>query len=199
MSDIFEEIKRKAAEAMEAEKETGKEKEAVPDVSVNIAGIVKNSIVDGPGIRYAIFTQGCPHNCPGCHNPETNPFGTGTDRKIASILAEIDDDPLLEGITLSGGEAFCQPEPLVELCKAVRARDLDIFAYSGWTYEELMAGKAGDKAIELLELCDYLVDGRYVDAKRDLRLQFRGSSNQRIIDLNKTREKGDVVLSEYMK
>ena len=153
--------------------------------NLRISGIVPESIVDGPGFRYVIFTQGCPHHCPGCHNPQTHSFGGGYDADIPAMLEEIRQDPLLDGVTFSGGEPFCQPEALVPIAKAVKQMGKTIFAYTGYTLEELLDLAKGRPAIlELLRLCDTLVDGPYVEALRDLDLEFRGSSNQRMIDLH---------------
>ena len=162
---------------------------------LRVAGIVNDSIVDGRGIRLAVFVQGCPHRCPGCHNPETHDFGGGHDDDTDRIFEVFRKNPLLRGITFSGGEPFCQPAPLVELAKKVHAVGKDVTAYSGWTYEELC--EKHDPAIDaLLAECDVLVDGRFIEALKDLELTFRGSSNQRLIDLNRTRETGAVTLLE---
>lgn len=152
---------------------------------LRLSGIIDESIVDGPGIRYVIFTQGCPHHCPGCHNPQTHDFSGGFNADIPAILEAIREDPLLDGITLSGGEPFCQAEALIPLVKEVRKMGMTVFVYSGYTLEQLLElGKAKPEVIELLKLCDTLVDGPYVEALRDLDLEFRGSSNQRLIDLH---------------
>lgn len=174
--------------------------------SIRMAGIMRESIVDGPGIRFAIFCQGCPHDCPGCHNPETHDFAGGYDCSIDRILEEIDRDPMLAGVTFSGGEPMCQPVAFSKLGKAVKERGLDITIYSGYTLEQLIdrvKGKGTGKdlsveerkaTLELLEMADILIDGPYVASLRDLTLAFRGSSNQRVIDLKKTRECGRVHL-----
>ncbi|MGI5893363.1 MAG: anaerobic ribonucleoside-triphosphate reductase activating protein [Candidatus Merdivicinus sp.] len=152
---------------------------------LRLSGIIAESIVDGPGIRYAIFTQGCPHHCPGCHNPQTHDFAGGYEADLDAMLAEIKADPLLEGITLSGGEPFCQPEALIPLVQEVRKMGKTVFAYSGYTIEQLLELSKQRPAIgELLHLCDTLVDGPYVESLRDIDLLFRGSSNQRMIDLH---------------
>ena len=133
---------------------------------LRLSGIIDESIVDGPGIRYVIFTQGCPHHCPGCHNPQTHDFSGGFNADIP-------------------GEPFCQAEALIPLVKEVRKMGKTVFVYSGYTLEQLLElGKAKPEVIELLKLCDTLVDGPYVEALRDLDLEFRGSSNQRLIDLH---------------
>lgn len=152
--------------------------------TVRIAGVVKQSIVDGPGMRFVVFTQGCPHKCEGCHNPQTHSFSAGYDCEIQKILAEIDKNPLLKGLTLSGGEPFSRAGELLPMVKAVRAKGMDVFCYTGYTFEELIAMSELDAAVaELLTLIDILVDGRFILAERDLELRFRGSRNQRILDL----------------
>ena len=163
--------------------------------SLRIAGIVRESIVDGPGIRFTIFCQGCPHACDGCHNPETHDFAGGKDVSIERLLEEIDKDPLLAGVTFSGGEPFCQPEGFVELGKRIKERGLNITAFSGYTLEELMSLGIQNAAIaELLELTDILIDGPFQKELKDLTLQFRGSKNQRVIDMNETRKRGEVSI-----
>ena len=162
---------------------------------LRIAGIVRESIVDGPGIRFTIFCQGCPYDCPGCHNPETHDFDGGQDCSTDRLLEEIDKDPLLAGVTFSGGEPFCQPEAFAKLAASVRERGLSVTVFTGYTFEELTEMAQEDIHIaRLMELTDILIDGRFVKALRDLTLQFRGSCNQRIIDMNRTREQGSVVL-----
>ena len=163
--------------------------------SLRIAGIVRESIVDGPGIRFTVFCQGCPHACEGCHNPETHDFAGGKDVSIDRLLEEIDKDKLLAGVTFSGGEPFCQPEGFVELGKKVKERGLNITAFSGYTLEELKEMSMQSAAVaELLELTDILIDGPFRKELRDLTLQFRGSSNQRVIDMNETRKCGEVTI-----
>ncbi|HWP51893.1 MAG TPA: anaerobic ribonucleoside-triphosphate reductase activating protein, partial [Clostridia bacterium] len=151
--------------------------------SIRLAGIVRESIVDGPGIRLTVFVQGCPHHCPGCHNPDTHdPLG-GYDCALQKILDAFDADPLLRGVTLSGGEPFEQATGLLPLAQAVRRRGKDVVAFSGYTYEELLKKGGENPAIlELLSHCCLLVEGRFVLSQRDLSLRFRGSRNQRLID-----------------
>lgn len=165
--------------------------------SIRLAGIVRESIVDGPGIRFTVFCQGCPHGCEGCHNPETHDFAGGSDCSIDKLIAEIDKDPLLAGVTFSGGEPFCQPEGFVNLGMKIKERGLNITTFSGYTLEKLteMAAQNADVG-RLLELTDILIDGPFVKEQRDLTLQFRGSRNQRVIDMNKTRERGEMILWE---
>lgn len=163
--------------------------------SIRIAGIVRESIVDGPGIRFTVFCQGCPHACEGCHNPETHDFTGGSDCSIDRLLEEIEKNPLLAGVTFSGGEPFCQARGFAELAKKVREKNLSITVFSGYTLEQLNEmGKQDEDVRELLQLTDILIDGPYIKELRDLTLRFRGSSNQRVIDMNRTREKGETVL-----
>ena len=163
--------------------------------AIRIAGIMREPIVDGPGVRFAIFCQGCPHNCPGCHNPETHDFEGGRNVSIERLLEEIDRDRLLKGVTFSGGEPTCQAESFAALGEEVKKRGLTITLFSGYTYEQLLK-RAGDEPAlkKLLYLTDLLIDGPFIEAEKDLTLPFRGSINQRLIDMNRTREKGDIVL-----
>lgn len=162
-------------------------------MEIRLAGVVTESITDGPGIRYTVFTQGCPHGCPGCHNPQTHDFQAGSLRTVDDIFEEFRRNPMLKGITFSGGEPFCQPAALAELAARVHAAGRDVVTYSGWTYEELTAMRnAGIQ--RLLDETDLLVDGKFILARKNLELLFRGSENQRIIDMKKTREAGKIVL-----
>jgi anaerobic ribonucleoside-triphosphate reductase activating protein len=152
--------------------------------TIRIAGVIRQSIVDGPGMRFVVFTQGCPHHCPGCHNPETHSFSGGYDCETEQILAEIARNPLLKGLTLSGGEPFARPAELLPLVKAVRGRGMDVICYTGYTFEELLATSELDPAVEeLMQNIDILKDGRYIHEERDLELKFRGSRNQRLLDM----------------
>ena len=147
-------------------------------MNMRIAGIVNDSIVDGPGLRLAIFAQGCPHHCPGCHNPESHDFAGGSDMDTEKIIARMDANPLLDGITLTGGEPFEQPDACRILADAAHARGLNVWAYSGYTFEQLCAVPEKRR---LLEACDVLADGPFLLAERSLDLRFRGSKNQRVL------------------
>ncbi len=162
---------------------------------LKIAGIVPESIVDGPGVRYALFVQGCPHHCPGCHNPQTHDFSGGTEVPPESILAELDHMPWISGITFSGGEPFCQPEALSWLAAQLKARGKHIIAYSGYTFEELTA--MDDPFIRaLLEKLDLLIDGRFILEQKSMELHFRGSTNQRILDMPASLVAGQPIWAE---
>ena len=161
---------------------------------LKIAGVVDESIVDGPGIRYVVFVQGCPHHCRGCHNEQTHDFGGGTEVAVSAVLAEIDGDPLISGVTFSGGEPFCQAQALCALAEGIKERKKDLMIYSGYTYEELLSMAETDPwTARLLQMADRLVDGPFVLEERDLELPFRGSRNQRYIDLGETRREGRLV------
>lgn len=158
------------------------------DKILRIAGIIEESIVDGPGFRFVVFTQGCKRRCKGCHNEETWDLDGGKTVAIDQILKMLDENPLLDGITLSGGEPFLQPEACCMLAEGARERGLDVMTYTGFTYEELLEGVDENEEInearrKLLRLTDMLVDGPFVVEKKSLNLLFRGSSNQRLLYL----------------
>jgi len=164
-------------------------------MEIRVNGLVNDSIVDGPGLRLAVFVQGCSHGCLGCHNPGTHdPLG-GQVMDTGEIVQMLQENPLLDGLTLSGGEPFEKPGPCLLLAEAAKGLGLSVWVYSGYTYEQLKENQ--DPAVAgLLAVCDVLVDGRFVLAQRSLDLDFRGSGNQRLVDLRKTRESGRVVLWE---
>ena len=162
-------------------------------MKIRLAGIVDESIVDGKGIRMTVFTQGCPHHCPGCHNPQTHDFTGGTEEDTDEIFERFCENPLLRGITFSGGEPFCQPVPLKVLADRVHSVKKDVTIYTGWTYEQLLAMHDPD-VDALLSVCDVLVDGPFVESLKDPDLLFRGSENQRLIDMRVTRETGNIAL-----
>ncbi|GHU84266.1 anaerobic ribonucleoside-triphosphate reductase activating protein [Clostridia bacterium] len=159
-----------------------------------VFGVESDSIVDGPGLRLAIFTQGCPHRCPGCHNPHSHDPAGGREMTVGEILDTIKKNPLLSGITLTGGEPLEQAAACLALVRALPP-GLNVWLYSGYTYEEIAQSGDPDR-LALLGACDVLVDGRFVLAERSLELRFRGSRNQRLIDLKKTAVAGQVVLWE---
>ncbi|MCH5324171.1 MAG: anaerobic ribonucleoside-triphosphate reductase activating protein [Eubacterium sp.] len=167
-------------------------------MNIRIAGTVPESIVDGPGIRYTIFTQGCPHHCEGCHNPETHDFNGGRLAETDKIYEHIVKDPLLRGVTYSGGDPFCQPAPLYDLGKKLKENTkLDIMIYTGYTFEQLLKMAESDSDVKgLLSVADIIVDGKFILSQRSLELKFKGSSNQRIIDVPASLKTGKVVLKE---
>jgi anaerobic ribonucleoside-triphosphate reductase activating protein len=162
-------------------------------MTIRIAGIVPESIVDGPGFRFTVFTQGCFHDCPGCHNPETHDPTGGQAVTVESLLDAMRKNSLLDGLTLSGGEPFLQVDACIRLAAEARGMGLNIWAYSGYTFEELAADPEKRR---LLEACDVVVDGRFVLSERTLEKRFRGSKNQRVIDVRKSLECGEIVPEE---
>lgn len=193
-------------------------KQNTPPVSLRLAGVVRESIVDGPGLRFAIFCQGCPHNCPKCHNQDTHDFSGGYDCDIQKIVNAIEENPLLSGVTFSGGEPSHQPVAFLEIAKKVKSRGLNIWMYSGYTLEELLSranstisdlnnmnensSQTSEKNEEqvalkgLLSLIDVLVDGKFINELKDLTLPFRGSKNQKLIDMAATKRHNKIVLYE---
>ena len=157
---------------------------------LKISGIVMDSIVDGPGLRMAVFTQGCPHRCPGCHNPESHDPDGGRWMDVSEIARMV--NPLISGVTLTGGEPLEQAGACLALIDAL-PEGLSVWVYSGYTYEEIMRGGTEEQRA-LIGVADVLVDGRFLEEKRTLALAFRGSGNQRVIDLGETRREGEVVV-----
>lgn len=153
------------------------------DLTLRIAGIEEDSIVDGPGLRMTVFAQGCLRNCKGCHNPQTHALDQGTLTSAKDLLTQFCSDPLLSGITFSGGEPFLQPEPLLWLAKEVHRLGKNVMAFSGYTLEELLdQGLERPAVTDLVNEVDYLVDGPYIEELRNLELEYRGSSNQRYLN-----------------
>ena len=189
------------------------------DAKLRLYGFSQESFVDGPGIRVAVFVQGCDNACENCHNPNSWDVNGGDEHTVRDIIKMIkkaapltphkvkgalplgDDNKKaprqrkVRGVTFSGGEPFLQAGALAEVAKAVRRLGLDITTYTGHTYEEL-AQRDDENVQALLNLTDYLIDGPYIHSLRNIGLKFRGSSNQRIIDMNETRKAGHVVLFE---
>lgn len=160
-------------------------------MEIRIAGTVSESIVDGPGFRYTVFVQGCPHNCAGCHNPQTHDPSGGKLVDTDELFKECVEDPLNKGVTFSGGEPFLQAAALCELGKRFKERGMSLWCYSGWTWEELQ--DRGEDVQNLLSIVDVLVDGRFIAERRTLSLPFRGSDNQRLVDVRASIKKGSVV------
>ena len=159
---------------------------------LNLSGIVTDSIVDGPGIRVSVFSQGCPHHCPGCHNPETWEFSVGTDMTPEQVFAIVKSNPLCKGVTFSGGEPFAQAEEFARLAQLLKADGYEIASYTGYTFEQLLQGTPAQKA--LLSKLDVLIDGPFIQAEKSLELSFRGSANQRILDVQKSLAENKAVL-----
>ena len=159
-------------------------------MKIKINNYILESYVDGPGIRFSLFTQGCPHHCKGCHNPQTHDFDAGKEIEIQTIVDKMVANPLLDGITLTGGEPFCQVNECLELIKQLKKanHNYDVITYTVLTIEELLkkGHTENPQILEFLSYIDYLIDGPFVLELRDLDIDFRGSKNQRIIDAKKS-------------
>lgn len=165
------------------------------------APLTFDSIVDGPGLRTVIWTQGCPHLCPGCHNPQTHDMQAGFMMDSEEIIKQIKATKLQKGVTLSGGEPFLQSEALIEIAREVKKLGMDVWAYTGFHYEFLINEKnpKHEHNIRLLQYVDTLVDGRFMEQLKSVHLLFRGSSNQRIINVQQSLLQQEVVcFEEYM-
>ena len=152
-------------------------------MKIVIAGAKKHSLVDGPGVRYTLFMQGCPHNCKGCHNPDTHDINKGKILDVKDVYNDIITTRYIDGVTISGGDPFFQPEALCELLKMLKEQGLSIWCYSGWRFEDLLLNKKQAKALKYV---DVLVDGKFEEDKKSKECMFRGSTNQRIIDVQAT-------------
>lgn len=161
-----------------------------------VSGVIWESVVDGDGIRTVIFASGCRHNCMGCHNPLTHDFKYGVnftlDRQM-EVVNKVKNNPLIEGITLSGGDCMYSTIDAIEFIRLFKTHCSmkDIWIYTGYTYEQIIAD---NNKLELLKLCDVLVDGRFIEEQKDLTLKFKGSANQRIINIQKSLQQNKVVL-----
>lgn len=150
---------------------------------VRMHGMLRHSLVNGPGVRCVLFLQGCNHHCPGCQNPETHDIQGGTECSIQSILADILTDRNLDGVTLSGGDPLLQPEACIEIAKACMQHGLSVWVYTGYQFEDIYAGKLGEAAQKVLCYTDILVDGLFDAALKSEDCLWRGSTNQRLIDV----------------
>ena len=164
------------------------------------ADLQTDSIVDGPGLRAVIWTQGCSHHCKGCQNPQTWDFNGGGLVPIDMVKDAIDELEYQDGLTFSGGDPMFQPEACNIIADYAKRKGLNIWVYTGFTYEELITlGKKKPIYMEFLSKIDVLVDGRFILEERDLSLLFRGSRNQRLIDVPKTLDSGRIILFDEHK
>ncbi len=169
------------------------EKAPVPSV-IRLAGVIRESIVDGPGIRFVVFTQGCPHGCPGCHNPATHDPRGGYNSEINGLVAAFQKNPMLQGLTLSGGEPFAQAHACAALAGRIHALGKDVVAFTGYTLEQLLRGATPENGWSmLLKETDILIDGPFLLAQKTLTLPFRGSRNQRMLNVPASLEQGKAV------
>ena len=164
---------------------------------MRIAGTVQDSIVDGPGFRFVLFTQGCPHHCEGCQNPQTHDPEGGTEISVEEIVRQLLSNPLTDGITFSGGEPFEQAADCALIAGKAREHGLNVWTYTGYTFERLVEKMKTDRGTEeLLKLTDVLVDGRFVLAEKSFDVPWRGSRNQRLIDVPQSLATGRAVERE---
>lgn len=172
--------------------------------NLRVANIVKDSIVDGPGLRYVIFVQGCYHKCEGCHNPQTHDPQGGFNKNTDEIFAELICNPTYSGVTFSGGEPFLQADALADLAirinKNIGFHEMDIICYTGYTFEHLWNAIKKEQIMSYMRLLyniDYLIDGPFIKEKASLDCKWRGSTNQRIIDVRATiKNDGEIVLAD---
>lgn len=160
------------------------------------APLTVDSIVDGPGLRMVLWTQGCEHHCRGCHNPQTHDLQGGYEIDSEDIIKQMEVAKLQKGITLSGGEPFLQAKALIPIAHAAKQLELDVWSYTGFTWEQLTAASSPTRldCYKLLQYIDILVDGRFIQQKKSVDLRYKGSSNQRIIDVQQSLKLGKIVL-----
>jgi len=164
------------------------------DMDIRLFGTANDSIVDGPGIRFAVFVQGCPHNCSDCHNPTSHSFNGGYLKDIDELADEIKRNPLLDGVTFSGGEPFCSAKELSVLADKL---SMHVVCYTGYLFEDLISGANEDNQwLELLNRIDILIDGPFMADKKSYDLLFKGSSNQRIIDVKRSLSEKITVIAD---
>lgn len=162
-------------------------------MDIKIAGTIKHSSVNGPGVRYVLFMQGCPHKCEGCQNPETHNLNGGTTTNTKQIIDDILKTNFIDGVTLSGGDPFMQPKATLEMVMNLKKKGLNIWIYTGYLFESIYAGELGDDAKKILNYCDVLVDGKFVKNFLSENTIYRGSSNQRLVDLKKSLNTGKAI------
>lgn len=164
------------------------------NAKLKIASVVDDSVVDGPGYRYTIFTQGCAHNCIGCHNLKTHDYNAGSYINYEDISKDLKKFKYIKAVTFSGGEPLDQPEALAEFVKNLKNAGYHILIYTGYTYEQIQKNQ---KKFEAIKNADILIDGKFEITKKSLNLKYRGSNNQRIIDIQETIKNNELVLSNY--
>lgn len=164
---------------------------------IRLSGVIEESVVDGPGWRFVIFTQGCHKRCVGCHNSETQPLDAGYIEKIDNLRKQWNSNPLITGVTISGGEPFIQPDKTIQIVKLAKQDNKHVVVYSGYYYDQLrLMAKRYPSVDEILNTADILVDGPFEIHKKDLNLLFRGSANQRLIDLKRSDYNKPFILKE---
>lgn len=166
--------------------------------TIRLSGIAYESLVNGPGVRRVFFSQGCTHNCKGCFNPDTHDFNGGEERDMDELIEDVIKNPMIKGVTFSGGDPFERAEEFSYMAKGFKRNNLNIWSYTGYTFEEILKGMDERKCFkELLNNIDVLVDGKFQENEKEDGLMYRGSKNQRIIDIQKTLQVGEVIILEY--
>ncbi len=168
------------------------------DKDIRLSGIAYESLVNGPGIRRVFFSQGCKHNCKGCFNPDTHDFNGGENRNMDELIESVLDNPMIKGVTFSGGDPLEQAEKFAYMAKAFKNNNLNVWCYTGYTYEYIREHKDENNGWnELLNNIDVLVDGKFEEENMQEGLKFRGSTNQRIIDIKESLNHGKIVTLDY--
>jgi anaerobic ribonucleoside-triphosphate reductase activating protein len=165
-------------------------------MKVRIAGLIHESVTDGPGIRSVLFFQGCPHRCLECHNPQTWSFDGGQEFDIQEVVQRFRITPLLSGVTFSGGEPFGQAAAAAEIAREIKTQQVNLWVYTGYTWEELLEKRKQPGFVDLINLADVIVDGPFIKALKTSCLPYRGSANQRIILVKESLSRNQVVLWE---
>ena len=166
--------------------------------NIRLSGIAYESLVNGPGMRRVFFSQGCKHNCKGCFNPDTHDFNGGEERNMDELIKDVIENPILRGVTFSGGDPWEQADKFAYMAKAFKEHNLSVGSYTGYTFEYIIDHKNERKGwADLLDNIDVLVDGRFEEEKKDEGLKFRGSSNQRIIDVQESLKQEKVIILDY--
>ncbi|MDO5517879.1 MAG: anaerobic ribonucleoside-triphosphate reductase activating protein [Clostridium sp.] len=168
------------------------------DKNIRLSGIAYESLVNGPGMRRVFFAQGCNHHCKGCFNPDTHDFNGGEERDMDELIKDVLDNPILRGVTFSGGDPWEQADKFAYMAKAFKDNNLNVWSYTGYTFEYILAHKDEHTGWnELLNNIDVLVDGRFEEDMTQDGLKFRGSVNQRIIDVKESLKSGKVLTLDY--
>ncbi|WP_244834262.1 anaerobic ribonucleoside-triphosphate reductase activating protein [Clostridium sp. BJN0001] len=168
------------------------------DKNIKLAGIEHETLVNGPGMRRAFFAQGCRHNCKGCFNPETHDFNGGVEKDMDELIKDVLENPMLKGVTFSGGDPLEQADKFSYMAKAFKKANLNIWSYTGYTFEYILEHLDDKKGWrDFINIIDVLVDGKFQEDKKEEGLKFRGSSNQRIIDVKKSLKEGKVITLDY--
>jgi anaerobic ribonucleoside-triphosphate reductase activating protein len=166
--------------------------------TIRLSGIAYESLVNGPGIRRVFFSQGCKHNCKGCFNPDTHDFNGGEERVIKDLIKDTLDNPMVKGVTFSGGDPFERAEEFSYMAKKFKKAGLNIWCYSGYTFEKIIeVSKENQGFKELINNIDVLIDGKFIEKEKDEEIKYRGSRNQRIIDIKTSIESGEIKVLKY--